>query len=182
MNTNPWMGTRGVRNERIVLEIKHPKRLWREEKHSTRLVEEQGSPVYSESRHVPLNAWQAESACGNPIHISYRSGELVVEVDVKGQHGRKPVVVLRWCPHEALILAKLSQGEGAKKMPVRDRLEAAWLAKQTINRAETRSINGKSYTIPESLLRQWLSERERHFGFLNAQGLAGGPACVRMTD
>lgn len=182
MNTNPCMGTRGVRNERIVLEIKNPKRLWREEKYSTRLVEEQGCPVYGESRRVPLNAWKAESSCGNPIHISYRSGELVVEVDVKGQHGRKPVVVLRWSPHEAMILAKLSQGKGAKKMPVRDRLEAAWLAKQTISRAETRAINGKGHAIPESLLREWLWERERHYGFLNVHGLAGGSVCVRMED
>lgn len=64
MNTNPCMGTRGVRNERIVLEIKNPKRLWREEKYSTQLVEEPGCPVYSE-RLIPYQKAFCVSGCGS---------------------------------------------------------------------------------------------------------------------
>ncbi|MEI6915061.1 MAG: hypothetical protein WCL39_08015, partial [Armatimonadota bacterium] len=136
----------GTQSPGDTLEIRKLKRLWRDEDFRTSLIDGQSANVVSEHRRVQLNAWSGETATGMPVHLAYRFGELTLEVDLPGEFGRRPLMVLRWKPHYAMALARPQRVSGDTP---RDRVERARMAEEAAESGEIRSLNRQPRVIAE---------------------------------
>ncbi|MCB1130212.1 MAG: hypothetical protein KDN05_03725 [Verrucomicrobiae bacterium] len=87
----------GVKSPGDELEIRDFQRIRRVETIREGLFDGTAGQVMSEDREVLLDAWSGKTGDDHPVHVSYRFGELTIEVDLptpKG--GRQPLTVLRW--------------------------------------------------------------------------------------
>lgn len=171
----------GVQSPGEELEIRDFQRIKRVEETSMGLFDGTAGPVLSESREVFLDAWSGKTRDGNPVHVSYRFGELTIEVDLPmPDGGRKPLTVLRWKPRLALgLITPVPRHPGNVGGPSRE--ECARLAEASAELAEIRALNGKPRILSEGELRAWLAERNRNFALLSERGLAGGKLRFRIT-
>jgi hypothetical protein len=138
-------------------------------------------PVLSESREVFLDAWSGKTGGGHPVHVSYRFGELTIEVDLPTpEGGRQPLAVLRWKPRLALGLITPVPGRIGNG-PAPSREERARLAEADAELAEVRALNAKKPRIlSEGELLHWLADHNRQFALLSDRGLAGGRLRFRL--
>ena len=173
----------GVQSPGDELEIRHFQRIKRAEETAIGLFDGTAGPVLLETHEVSLNAWSGETGDGLPVHVSYRFGELTIEVDLPTPTGgRQPLTVLQWKPRLALGLitpAPHQIGNGA--MPP-SREECARLSEASAELAEIRSLNGKARILSEGEIREWLAEHNRHFALLSERGIAGGKLRFRIIN
>jgi hypothetical protein len=172
----------GVQSPGEELEIRDFQRIKRVEETAIGLFDGTAGPVLSESREVFLDAWSGKTGDGHPVHVSYRVGELTIEVDLPmPDGGRKPLTVLRWKPRLALgLITPVPCHLGNVGGPSRE--ECARLAEASAELAEIRAINGKPRILSESEVRHWLTERNRNFALLSERGLAGGNLRFRIIN
>jgi hypothetical protein len=171
----------GAKSPGDELEIRDFQRIKRVEETSLGLFDGMAGPVLSESREVFLDAWSGITGDGHPVHVSYRFGEVTIEVDLPTSEGaRQPLTVLRWKPRLALGLITPVPFHLAK-VGGPSREECARLAEVSAELAEIRALNGKPRMLGEGELRHWLAERNRHFALLSERGLAGGKLRFRIT-
>lgn len=170
----------GVQSPGEELEIRDFQRIKRVEETSMGLFDGTAGPVLTETQEVFLDAWSGKTGDGHPVHVSYRIGELTIEVDLPTpEGGRQPLTVLRWKPRLALgLITPAPRLIGSGVMPSRE--ERARLAEANAELAEIRSLNGKPRILSEGELRHWLAERNRHFALLTERGLAGGKLRFRI--
>lgn len=172
----------GVQSPGDELEIRNIQRIKRDEETAIGLFDGTAGPVLKETHEVSLDAWSGETGNGLPVHMSYRFGELTIEVDLPTPAGgRQPLTVLRWKPRLALGLitpARRLIGNGAT--PSRE--ERARLAEASAELAEIRALNGKARILSEGEVRGWLAEHSRHFALLSERGLAGGKLRFRIIN
>ena len=171
----------GVQSPGEELEIRDFQRIKRVETIREGLFDGTAGPVLSEDREVFLDAWSGITGDGHPVHVSYRIGEVTIQVDLPTpEGGRQPLTVLRWKPRLALGLAipdrpPLRQSGGGSPE------ERARLAEVSAELAEIRALNAsKPRILSEGELLHWLAERNRHFAFLSERGLAGGRLRFRI--
>jgi hypothetical protein len=172
----------GVQSPGEELEIRDFQRIKRVEETSMGLFDGTAGPVLSEDREVFLDAWSGKTGDGHPVHVSYRFGELTIEVDLPTpEGGRQPLTVLRWKPRLALGLITPVPGQLGLGPPV-SREELARLAEAGAELAEIRALNAsKPRLLGEGELRHWLAERNRNFALLSVRGLAGGKLRFRIV-
>ncbi len=172
----------GVMNPGDELEIRHFQRIKRAEETAIGLFDGTAGPVLKETHEVSIDAWSGETVNSLPVHVSYRFGELTIEVDLPTPTGgRQPLTVLRWKPRLALgLITPAPRLIGNVATPSRE--ERARLAEASAELAEIRAINGKARILSEGEIRRWLEERNRHFALLSERGLAGGNLRFRIID
>lgn len=172
----------GVKSPGDELEIRDFQRIKRVETIREGLFDGTAGPVLSEDREVFLDAWSGKTGDGHPVHVSYRFGELTIEVDLPTPDGGlQPLTVLRWKPRLALGLITPESGRNGLGPKV-SREERARLAEANAELAEVRALNAKKRRVlSEGELRHWLAERNRHFALLGSRGLAGGALRFRIT-
>lgn len=171
----------GVQSPGEELEIRDFQRIKRVEETSMGLFDGTAGPVLSEDREVFLDAWSGIAGDGHPVHVSYRFGEVTIQVDLPtSEGGRQPLTVLRWKPRLALgLITPVQRHPCNVGGPSRE--ECARLAEVSAELAEIRALNGKPRMLSEGELRHWLAERNRHFALLSERGLAGGKIRFRIT-
>jgi hypothetical protein len=172
----------GVQSPGEELEIRDFQRIKRVETIREGLFDGTAGPVLSEDREVFLDAWSGKTGDGHPVHVSYRFGELMIDIDLPTpEGGRQPLTVLRWKPRLALGLITPVPGRIGNG-PAPSREERARLAEADAELAEVRALNAsKPRLLGEGELRHWLEERNRHFALLSDRGLAGGQLRFRLT-
>lgn len=172
----------GVKSPGDELEIRDFQRIRRVETIREGLFDGTAGQVMSEDREVLLDAWSGKTRDDHPVHVSYRFGELTIEVDLptpKG--GRQPLTVLRWKPRLALGTISLAAGHW-ESGPAVSSEEHARLTEANAELAEVRALNTKKRRIlNESELRYWLAERNRHLVLLDGRRLAGGNLRFRIS-
>ena len=172
----------GVMSPGDELEIRDFHRIKRVEEIHIGLFDGTAGPVLSESQEVFLDAWSGITGDGHPVHVSYRIGEVTIQVDLPTpQGGRQSLTLLRWKPRLALGLAipdrppLRQRGGGSLEERVR-------LVEAGAELVEIRALNAsKRRLLSEGELLYWLAERNRHFPFLSERGLAGGTLRFRVT-
>lgn len=172
----------GVKSPGDELEIRDFQRIKRVETIREGLFDGTAGPVLSEDREVFLDAWSGKTGDGHPVHVSYRFGELTIEVDLPTpDSGRTPLTVLRWKPRLALGLITPEPGRNGLGPKV-SREERARLAEANAELAEVRALNArKPRNLSEGELLGRLADRNRHFELLCERGLAGGRLRFRIT-
>jgi hypothetical protein len=173
----------GVQSPGDELEIRHFQRIKRVEETAIGLFDGTAGPVLKETHEVSLDAWSGETGDGLPVHVSYRFGELTIEVDLPTPTGgRQPLTVLRWKPRLALgLITPAPRLIGNSAMPP-SREEHARLAEASAELAEIRALNGKAQILSEGEICGWLVEHSRHFALLSDCGLAGGSLRFRIIN
>lgn len=172
----------GVKSPGDEMEIREFKRIVRVEEIEIGLFDGSAGTVITEVREVPLNAWSGITGCGTPVHVSYRLGELTIEVDLPGTSGGlQPLTILRWSPRLALgLITPVHQQLGEAPKPLREELVRQ--AERNAQFVEIRSINNKERLISESELRFWMVERNRCFALLRGMQQAGGELRFRLVS
>jgi hypothetical protein len=172
----------GVQSPGDELEIREFRRIRRVEETSIGLFDGTAGPVLNESREVFLDAWAGITGDGHPVHVSYRFGEVTIQVDLPTpEGGRKPLTVMRWKPRLALGLTAPAP-RLLETSPSLTRVELARLAEDGAELAEIRALNGNiPRLLGESELLGWLAERNRRFPLLSDCGLAGGQLRFRIA-
>ena len=110
-------------------------------------------PVLSESREVFLDAWSGKTEDGHSVHVSYRFGELTIEVDLPTPNGgHQPLTVLRWKPRLALgLITPVPRQHTNVGGPSRE--ERSRLSEASVELAEGRALNGKPRILSEGEVR-----------------------------
>lgn len=171
----------GVQSPGDELEIRDFHRIKRVEETLTGLFDGTAGPVLSEDREVFLDAWSGKTGDGHPVYVSYRIGEVTIQVDLPtSEGGRQPLTILRWKPRLALGLA-IPERPSLRQRGGGSPEERARLAEVGAELAEIRALNAsKPRILSEGELLHWLAERNRHFAFLSERGLAGGKLRFRI--
>jgi hypothetical protein len=172
----------GVQSPSDELEIRNFQRIKRAEETAIGLFDGTAGPVFRETHEVFLDAWSGKTGNGLPVHMSYRFGELTIEVDLPTPTGgSQSLTVLRWKPRLALgLITPAPRLIGNGVTPSRE--ERARLAEASAELAEIRAINGKTRILSEGEIRGWLVEHNRHFALLSARGIAGGKLRFRIIN
>ena len=173
----------GVQSPGDELVIRGFRRIKRVEETHMGLFDGTAGPVWSEDREEFLDAWSGKTDGGHPVHVSYRFGEVTIQVDLPIREGtRRPLTVLRWKPRLALGIIRPVPGTQAAAGSL-SREERANLLEASAELAEVRALNApKPRLLGEGQLLHWIEEHNRLFPTLQVRGLAGGHLRFRIED
>ena len=145
------------------------------------------STILPELRRVVMNSWTGRTTAGDPVHIHYHAGVIVIEVDALTSRGtRSPVVVMRWNPRRALAELSTPVLVSGKKLEAwqlrlhRERLITAAAAEEC--REARCQIGDAGRMFSEIQMLQWVSDHYRRFDELAALGLAGSKLRFRFVQ
>ena len=172
----------GLLNKEQELEIRDFKRIKCVKETAIGLIDGTAGPVLMEAKEVPLDAWTGKTVGGHAVHVSYRLGELTIEVNLPTQPGcSKAVTALRWKPR--LALGRTAPVcDGVKNEGGSSREENARLDQVSAEHAEISAVNGKPRNVSEREVRGWLEKRNQRLPLLSEMGLAGGNLRIRIAD
>ena len=172
----------GLLNDKQELEIRDFKRIKCVKETAIGLIDGTAGQVLMETKEVPLDAWTGKTVGGHAVHVSYRLGELTIDVNLPTRLGcSKSVTVLRWKPRLALGLTAPVRA-GVKNEGGSSREESARLDQDSAEHAEISALNGKPRNVSGREVREWLEKRNKHLPQLREQGLAGGNLRIRIAD
>lgn len=139
----------------------------------------------SEEHHERLlNAWVVRFQSGFKGFLSYRFGELSLEIDLStGNGGRRTFAIVRYRPNfVGSVCSQLALGANPAMSLV---LERARVADDLAELRELRLLNRQnSWYLGENQVLGWLEMRNRYFDLLFRHGWAGGrfPVVVAEKD
>jgi len=146
-----------------------------------------------QTRRCYLDAWSGETQNGQPVHISYHLGELIITVDYPltapdGTKTSRPLTLLHWKPMVAKLMikslkkVKARQPKSFSETDLQKLKQKVQLESDYQERREMRAQNGKPRLTSKRELTNWLIAHHHHFDTLRSLNIAGGKARFRIES